>query len=779
MNLSPLSCYTEIMEGKFILWFNEVGKDDIPLVGGKGANLGEMAKFGIPVPAGFIVTAQAYFYFLEKANLRTKIKNYLSSLNLNEPDSLEQVSSHIKRLILTSPVPRDLAQAISENYAKLGTFLKPALVAVRSSATAEDLPTASFAGQQETFLNISGDASVVEKVRQSWASLFTPRAIFYREEQKFDHFKVGIAVPIQKMIQSETSGIMFTIDPLSSDKSKIIIEAIYGLGEMIVQGQVIPDRYEISKKDLKILKKDISTQDKMLVGQKHQNKLLEVPKKIRSLQKIKDREITELGVLGKKIERHYFFPQDIEWAIENEKIYIVQTRPVTTMASVAKGKEEAKDIKLINPKLKPIFTGVGASPGIASGPVREIHSPKEINRVILGDVLVTEMTNPDFVPAMKKAVAIVTDQGGRTAHAAIVSRELGIPCVVGAKIATKLLKTGQVVTVNGETGEVFRGGILQSQKIAHEFKKQDQILAKKHEIPIKTATKIYLNLAEAEKVKDLAKMPVEGVGLLRAEFVMAQIGIHPKKIIHDQKQKMFIEKLASFLATFCEAFSPRPVVYRTSDFKTNEYRNLTGGQDFEPEEQNPMIGYRGAYRYRSDPAVLELELEAIKEVRKKKGFTNLWLMLPFVRTPQELLEVKKIIASAGLLRSPSFKLWLMVEIPANVILLDKFIEMGIDGVSIGSNDLTMLTLGVDRDNAELAQAFNEQDPAVLWELEKIIKTCHQYKITSSICGQAPSDYPSLVEKLVHWGITSVSVNPDAVERTRETIYEEEKKLCRK
>ncbi|MBI5465296.1 phosphoenolpyruvate synthase, partial [Candidatus Gottesmanbacteria bacterium] len=749
-------------------------------------NLGEMVKIGIPVPQAFIVTAFAYFYFLVKNNLRPKIKNYLSTLNLSDPDSLDQVSSNIKKAITTAEIPKEVSNLIIKNYSKLGSLLKPALVAVRSSATAEDLPTASFAGQQETFLNITGEAAVVDKVRQCWASLFTPRAIFYREEQKFDHFKVGIAVPVQKMIQAETSGVTFTIDPVTHEKKKIVIEAIYGLGELIVQGQVIPDRYEVDKDKLQILKKEIASQDKKLIKKGLETKGVAIPYTLRDKQKLTDGQIIKIAEFGKKIENHYFFPQDIEWAIEKGKIYIVQTRPVTTIKE--QKLVDTVGVKLPHPRgvqrvQRPVLTGIAASPGIATGPVKLIHSAKEINRVASGDILVTEMTNPDFVPAMRKAVAIVTDKGGRTAHAAIVSRELGIPCIVGTKTATKLLKTGQVVTVNGGTGEIFRGGIVQSSPSRSPFGHLEGVT--KLLLPgegireIKTATKVYVNLAEPERAREIAKLPVDGIGLLRAEFMIAQIGVHPKKIIHDRKQNLFVQQLSSNLAVFCEAFSPRPVVYRTTDFKTNEYRNLTGGKDFEPEEENPLLGYRGAYRYLADPGVFELELEALKIVRNKMGFKNLWTMIPFVRTPKELLEVKKIIASQGLVRSPSFKIWLMVELPANVILLDKFIEVGIDGVSIGSNDLTMLILGVDRDNTEVAQAYNEQDPAVLCALEKTIKTCQKMGITSSICGQAPSDYPDLVEKLVKWGITSVSVNPDAIERTREIIYETEKRLCLK
>ncbi len=390
----------------------------------------------------------------------------------------------------------------------------------------------------------------------------------------------------------------------------------------------------------------------------------------------------------------------------------------------------------------------------------------------MGEILVASQTNPDYVPAMKKAVAIITDKGGRTSHAAIVSRELGIPAVVGTEKATSILKTGMVVTVNGEKGEVYKGGIVKSFI-------QNQSLTVVPSNKITTVTKIYVNLSQPDFAEKVAAKNVDGIGLLRAEFIMANIGIHPKKLIHDSKKHLFVNTLANALEKFCVAFNPRPVIYRASDFKTNEYRGLVGGKDYEPIEPNPMLGYRGAFRYISDPKVFELELEAIKYVREKKGLKNLSLMIPFVRTVNELLQVKKILSQNGLHRSPTFKLWMMVEIPANVILLDKFIAAGIDGVSIGSNDLTMLILGTDRDNSEVASIYDEQNEAILWALEKVIKTCHKYKITSSICGQAPSLYPSLVEKLVQWGITSISVSEDAIDSVRKTVAEAEKKLFKK
>lgn len=751
-----------------VMWFKDVDKNDIALVGGKGANLGEMVKFNFPVPDGFIVTSSAYYQFLKENNLNIKIKHLLQTTNFDNSDSLSQISNHIKKLIIDSDLNETLAKEVYSAYKRLGGIFKDGLVAVRSSATAEDLPGASFAGQQETYLNVKGEANLLIAIKDAWASLFNARAIFYRHQQNFDHFRIGIAIVVQKMVESEKSGIMFTIDPVTNDKSKIVIEAIFGLGEMIVQGQVNPDHYEVSKKEEKIINKDVNAQTFMMKKVGKLNKIIKLPKSIGLKQKLTSSQIIALASIGKKLEKHYYFPQDSEWAIEKNKIYIVQTRPITTVGKKSETAKQDKENQSKTSNLKLIISGDPASPGIATGPARVINSAREIGTVLSGEILVAPQTNPDFVPAMKKAVAIVTDSGGRTSHAAIVSRELGIPAVVGSQKATKLIKTGNIITVNGSKGLVFKGGLLSSTVAIPKL-----IESRSY---IKTATKVYVNLAEPELAQNISIKNVDGIGLLRAEFMMAQIGIHPKKIIHDHKKQMYINKLAEGLQSFCQAFYPRPVVYRTSDFKTNEYRNLVGGKDYEPIEPNPMLGFRGTFRYISDPEVFELELEAVKKVRETHK--NLWIMLPFVRTVRELVTAKKIISSAGLYRSESFKLWMMVEIPSNVILLDKFIYAGIDGVSIGSNDLTMLLLGTDRDNSEVAREFDEQNEAVLWALEHVIKIAHKHRITSSICGQAASSYPHLLEKLVSWGITSVSVSPDAIENTRRTIMEIERKMLR-
>jgi len=754
------------MTKKYVVWFKDVDKQDIAIVGGKGANLGEMTKAGFPVPNGFIVTSEAYYHFIEANKLKEKIRICLHDLDVAKSKDLESASIKIKKLLISSPIPKEIAQEIFKAYFHLDhKLLKHPLVAVRSSATAEDLPTASFAGQQETFLNIQGEANVLEKIRECWASLFTARAIFYRETSKFDHFKVGIAVPVQRMVESDKSGIMFSIDPLTNDKKRIIIEAIYGLGELIVQGMVTPDHYEVNKDEMKIVNSVPRTQEKMMVKDKLMNKTLLLTKEMGSKRKLTDKEILALAKLGKQLEKHYYFPQDSEWAIEGKRVYIVQTRPITTIEATSKKTASyaisEKDI---------LLTGDPASPGMASGVVKKLLSPSEIGKIVHGDILVAEQTNPDYVPAMKKAAAIVTERGGRTSHAAIVSRELGIPAVVGAEGALKILKDSMVITVNGTTGVVSKGGIPHGQ-----LPIQQPVL----HTHTKTATKVYVNLAEPERALAISKLNVDGVGLLRAEFMMAGIGTHPKKLIEDHKEHVFINTLAEQITQFCKAFSPRPVIYRTSDFKTNEYRNLTGGKLYEPVEPNPMLGFRGAARYIADPAVFCLEIEAIKKVRNKNNCKNLWMMIPFVRSPQELLAVKKIMTANGLTRSASFKLFMMVEIPTNVIRLDDFLDVGVDGVSIGSNDLTMLVMGTDRDNSEVANEFNERDPSVLWALEKIVKTCVKRDVTVSICGQAPSDYPDLVEKLVCWGVTSVSVNADAIDHVRDTIALAEKRLVEK
>lgn len=747
---------------KAVAWFDEVTKADIPLVGSKGANLGEMFHAGIPVPAGFIVTADAYFKFLEVAKLVDKIPQYLENLDVNDSKGLQEVSKLIKSKICSSSVPADMIGEIKRAYRKLGG----GLVAVRSSTTAEDLPEASFVGQQSTFLNVQGEDEVTAAIQGCWASLFEPKAIFYRHEHGFDHLKVGIAVPVQTMVQSEVSGVLFTVEPLTSDRTKILVEAIYGLGEAIVSGEVTPDQYVLDKEELSIIHKKIAKQEWQLVrnskvspSELEVNVRLAVPVSKQVVQKLADKDILALAKLGKTIEDLYQSPQDVEWAKQDRRLFIVQARPVTTL------KEEEDVETLPEIKVEALLTGVAASPGIAVGTVTIVSEASEIIRVKSGDVLVAEMTSPDFVPAMKRAVAIVTERDGWTARAAIVSRELGIPCVVGTEAVTKVLTNGQEITVDGYRGRVYPG------RVAEERKTAPAVITGKR---IATRTKVYVNLAEPQLAEAVAARHVDGVGLLRAEFMIAQIGWHPRFMLHEGKGAQFVTELTRGITTFAKAFRPRPVVYRTTDFKTNEYRNLRGGEKYEEFEENPMLGYRGCSRYTREAEVLRLEIEAIKRVCQH--YDNLYVMIPFVRFVDEMEKIKRFFIAEGLYQFPNFRLWMMVEVPSNVFLIDKFIDVGIDGISVGSNDLTQLILGIDRDNSKLAAEFDERNEAVLQAIEKVIKVSVSKGITSSICGQAPSVYPELTENLVKWGITSVSVTPDMIDKTRRMIAAAEAKL---
>jgi len=753
--------------GRSVVWFKDVGRDDLGLVGGKGANLGELTRANIPVPPGFVVTADTYFHFLAQNGLEPVLKKELFGLDVSDSRALNERAERIKQRIIEAPMPAHIADEIKAAYKELGE----GAVAVRSSATAEDLPEASFAGQQSTFLNVVGGENVVKAVQACWASLFEGRAIFYREEAGYDHLKVGLAVPVQRMVQSEKSGVMFTIEPVRSDPNTITIEAVYGLGEGIVSGEISPDLYLVKKDTLQITSKTHVPQPRQIAraqdsdgGHEGANSWQSVPDELVDRPKLDDNDIRELARIGRSVEQHYGNPQDIEWAYEGGKFYLTQARPVTTLKSAMDeedGEEETAPV---------LLSGQPASPGVGMGIVRVVHDPRDIDIVRPGDVLVAEMTTPDFVPAMKRASAIITERGGRTCHAAIVSRELGIPCVVGVANATSL-DIDRLVTVDGSAGVIYDGRAEARLQWAARQKERYSRAA-----TLKTTTKLYVNLAEPELADVVAKRHVDGVGLLRAEFIVAQIGTHPRQFIEDGHPEEYTKKLAEGISEFCRAFAPRPVVYRLTDFKTNEYANLRGGAKYERSEENPMIGFRGASRYIQEPDIFRLEVDAIKLVRSE--FTNLAIMVPFVRTPAELQGVKRALAEQGLVRAPDFKLWMMVEVPSNVLILDRFIDVGIDGISIGSNDLTQLVLGVDRDSEKLAETFDERNEAVMLAIQTAVTTARRRGLTVSICGQAPSVYPEVTERLVEWGATSVSVSPDMIDQTREIIADAEAKLGR-
>lgn len=785
---------------RFVKWFSEIDKSNLAEAGGKGANLGEMTKAGFPIPPGFIVTSNAYFEFVQANGLDKVIKDVTDGLDTSDSDALNKASDHVKARMLAGEIPAEMKEEIKTAYKQLSPGNEP-YVAVRSSATAEDLPEASFAGQQSTYLNIKSPENTVQAVKECWASLFEPRSIYYRTENKFDHLKVGLAAVVQEMIQSEKAGVMFSVDPVEENYDHISIEGAYGLGELVVSGEVTPDNYIVSKTDMSIVRKDVFKQEVMIVKINEHNVRARIKEEMQGRQKLSDQEIIELAKVGKTIEEHYGKPQDMEWAFANGKLYIVQSRPITTLkkrpgaaaqsAFAASPGEQANTIggdAVAMENAKILLKGLGASPGVGKGKVKYIPSPKDIGMMEKGEVLVTDMTTPDFVPAMKKAAAIITNTGGRTCHAAIVSREMGIPCIVGAKGATGLLKNGMFVTVDSTRGIIYDGNVAEL-KTKEEMPAQHAasgdagaqagaMMSVVAEAPV-TGTKVYVNLAEVDLAEKVAKLPCDGIGLLRAEFMIADIGEHPKKIIEEGRQQEYIDKLAEKLRTFAQAFYPRQVVYRATDFKTNEYRNLKGGEKYEPEEANPMMGYRGCARYIAEPDVFKMELMALKKVREEFGLKNLHLMIPFVRRIGEIRAIKDMLKEVQIHRTRDFKLWIMVEVPSTVFLIDEFCKEGIDGVSIGSNDLTQLILGIDRDNSTLAEGFDERNHAVLKAIETVIKVCNANGVTCSICGQGPSVYPDFTERLIEFGITSVSVNPDAVESTKKIVASAERKVMLK
>ncbi|OWJ55752.1 phosphoenolpyruvate synthase [Pyrodictium delaneyi] len=776
-----------------IIWIENLRAKDVDLAGGKGANLGELVSAGVPVPPGFVVTTEAYWRFMKVTGLWEKIKNILDGINVEDTKALDEASRKIREMILKAEVPEEIAKAIKNSYRELAkrVGVEEPLVAVRSSASAEDLPEASFAGQQDTFLNVKGEDAVVEKVKACWASLFTARAIFYRAQQGIDDSKVGMAVVVQKMVSSRSAGVMFTIHPATGDPNVIVIESSWGLGEAVVGGKVTPDEFIIDKKTLEIVEKKINPKNIMITydPERGENVVIELPKEKALAPSLSDEEAKILAKYGIKIEQHYGNPMDIEWAIDKDikppnNIFIVQARHETVWSRKMKeGKVEEKESGTEAVEGGRILVrGLPASPGVATGVARVILDPHgpEAQQFQKGDILVTKMTDPDWVPLMKKAAAIVTDEGGMTSHAAIVSRELGIPAIVGTGNATQVIKTGMLITVDASRGVVYEGKVEIGKSKKEEEKGTGVSAEALRELYPVTATKIYMNLGEPDVIDKYVDLPFDGIGLMRIEFILTDwIGYHPVYLLETGKADFFVQRLAEGIAKVASAIYPRPVVVRFSDFKTNEYRGLRGGEKYEPEERNPMLGWRGVSRY-IHPAyekAFRLEVRAIKKVRDEMGLKNVWVMLPFVRTTWEVERVLNIMAEEGLERNKDFKVWIMAEIPSVVLLADEFAKL-VDGFSIGSNDLTQLVLGVDRDSQLLAGMgyFDERDPAVLKAIKMLIEAAHRHGRTVSICGQAPSVYPEIVEFLVANGIDSISVNPDAVIPTRRLVASIEKKI---
>ena len=795
-------------EKAFVLPFEKITIKDVPLVGGKNASLGEMyqtlTKKGVRVPNGFAVTAYAYKTFLEENGLKGKIKRVLSGLNTKNVKDLSERGKKVRSLILNQKIPEKISKEIISNYNKLSSFhgVKNVDVAIRSSATAEDLPDASFAGQQESYLNVKGEEEVIKYCRECFASLFTDRAISYREEKGFSHFDVYLSAGIQIMVRSDlaASGVMFSVDTETGFRDVVYVTGIYGLGENIVQGAVNPDEFYVHKPTLKkgfksIISKKIGEKSKKMIYSSSKGSTVKnilTSNEERTNFCINDNEIIQLAKWAVLIEEHYKRPMDMEWAKDGKtgKLFIVQARPETVQSQKDLTKLEEYSLKK---KGKVLISGKSVGSKIGSGKAKVITDVSKMNLFKKGEILVTEMTDPDWEPLMKKASAIVTNKGGRTCHAAIISRELGIPCVVGTDFGTKKLKSGQEITVDcseGEDGYIYSGKIPFEVKV-HDLKKIS-----------KPKTKVMMNIGTPDSAFEKSFIPNDGVGLAREEFIInSSIKIHPNALInynkikdsklkskideitigYKDKKQFYVDKLAEGVAMIAAAFYPKDVIVRTSDFKSNEYRELIGGELYEPVEDNPMIGWRGASRYYKPEfkKAFELECKALKKVRDDFGLSNVKVMIPFCRTIEEGKKVQTIMKENGLVRGKNgLQIYVMCEIPSNVILADEFSKI-FDGFSIGSNDLTQLTLGVDRDSEIVSDVYDERNDAVKEMIKTVLKKAKKNKRHIGICGQAPSDFPDFAQFLVKEGIDSISLNPDTVIKTTLKIAEEEKKLKRK
>ena len=746
----------------YVVKFEDLSKSDIGIAGGKGANLGELTQAGIPVPPGFVVTAQAYEKFMDEAGINDSVMNILDKIDINDTKALQAAAEEIKKIIIEAPIPEDLVLFIREFYNELCQRVgeDDTDVAIRSSATAEDLPEASFAGQQDTFLHVSGDDEVIEYIRKCWASLFEARAIFYREENNFEHSKVYIAVVVQKMAIADKAGVMFTVNP-STGEEIALIEGSWGLGEAVVSGDVTPDNYQVDKKDNEIINVTISDKKVMYTNDENGTSVkVDVPEDMRNERVLSDEELIELTEMGKRVQAHYGEPMDTEWAFERDNLFLLQARPITTLGDAPA--EEDSDVGETGDVL---VRGLGASPGMATGNVKIVLDIDELDKIEDGDIMVTTMTTPDMVPAMRRASGIVTDEGGVTCHASIISRELGIPCVVGTGNATSTLEENTGVTLDGKKGLVFEG--------ISDAKEEAPAVANVEAAPIITVTEVKANVSMPEAAERAAATGADGVGLLRTEHLMLTSGIHPGKFIADGKEDELIDTIADNVQIVADAFYPKPVWYRTLDAPTDEFITLEGGEN-EPREHNPMLGWRGIRRELDQPEILKCEFKAIKKLHEK-GYTNIGIMIPLSQNPEELKQAKALCSEVGLEPHKDVDFGMMVEIPAAAIMIDEYIKIGLDFVSLGTNDLTQYTLAVDRNNEFVAKHYSEEHPAVMKLIERTIRKCAEAGVTCSICGQAGS-VPHIVEKLVAFGITSVSSNADAIADVRKTVARAEQKI---
>ncbi len=764
--------------------FAQLGREDVQFAGGKGANLGELTRAGLPVPDGFVVGAPAYAAFCAESGLRERLAELLDGVDVEDTKALQAASVAAREMLDAAPMPPALAQEIRLRYEQLVGEDTEAPVAVRSSATAEDTAETSFAGMNETFLNVRGAEAVIDAVRRCWRSLFGTRTIYYRGVNGFGQAEMDIAVVVQRQVASTRAGVMFTVNPATGERDQLVVEASFGLGEAVVSGSVSPDRYLIEKDPLWLRERDVHCKE-LVIEYDPQGGTCQ-----RSLSReegfrptLDEREVMAVAALGLRIEQHYGSPQDTEWAFDPDGVlWMLQSRPITTLHDehpddTSESVASAPEASSAQPQTV-LLRGLGGAPGSASGAARVLTSLADAAALGDGDVLVTHMTSPDWLPLLRRAAGVVTDSGGMTCHAAIVSRELGIPCVVGTREATKRLRDGEVVTVDATRGLVLEGACAPEPARAPSAGRQAAGVSPAAPSAVTvTATQILVNLSEPSQVQRVKDLPVDGVGLLRAEMMVleALAGDHPRTLLEEGRGEELVARMAEGLSTFATGFAPRPVTYRTIDFRTNEFAGLRGGERFEPVEANPMIGYRGALRYTREPDVFALELEAVRRVWDQ-GQRNLHVMLPFVRTARELRRCRELIAESGLLDRPGFELWVMAEVPSVLFNLSEYAALGVAGISIGSNDLTQLLLGADRDNEVLAETFDERDPAVTTYLRELIPRARALGLRTSICGQAPSVHPEYAELLVRAGIDAISVNVDVIDRTRALVAAAEQRV---